>query len=66
MKYVIQYHGPNEPERITLHAPSVGMQLDPDEARRVVRDVAMHFGVAEGIPLQDPPAPVYRPYWVPS
>lgn len=62
MKYVIHYHGPNEPERITLAAPSVGLQLDRDEARRVIRDVAEFFGVATGIPVQDPPHPVYRPY----
>jgi hypothetical protein len=38
VRYVIQYHGPNEPERVTLHAPSVGLQLDNDEARRVLID----------------------------
>ena len=61
MKYVIHYHE-NEPERITLSAPSVGIKLDRDEARRVIRDAAEFFGVATGIPVQDPPAPAYRPY----
>lgn len=62
MKYVIHYHGSNAPERITLVAPSVGIELDHDEARRVIRDVAEFFGVAAGIPVQDPPHPAYRPY----
>ena len=62
MKYVVWYHGPNEPERVTIHSPHFGQQLDRDEARRVARDVAEHFGVAEGIELQDPPEPVYRPF----
>jgi hypothetical protein len=38
VKYVIWHHGPNEPERVTLHAPSVGLPLDNDEARRVLVD----------------------------
>jgi hypothetical protein len=38
MKYVIVHHGPNEPERVTVHAPSVGLQLTLDEARRVLID----------------------------
>lgn len=42
-----------------------GIKLDDDEARRVIRHAADHFGVTEGIPLQDPPAPAYRPYATP-
>lgn len=42
VKYVIWYHGPNEPQRVTVHAPSVGLPLDPDEARRVLVDALEH------------------------
>jgi hypothetical protein len=38
MKYVIWLHGPNERERVTVHDPSVGLQLTNDEARRVLID----------------------------
>lgn len=38
MVYEIRHHPPSAPERVTLHAPSVGIKLDNDEARRVLID----------------------------
>lgn len=38
MKYVIWYHGPNEPERVTVHDPHTGMKLGPDQARLMLLD----------------------------
>lgn len=47
MKYVIQYHGPNAPERITVADPHTGIKLDRDEARMVIRDVAEFLEIVE-------------------
>lgn len=39
-----------------------GVALSDEEARRAARAIADHFGVTEGIPLQDPAEPAYAPY----
>lgn len=38
MVYEIRYGDPRESEPVTLYAPSVGIKLDNDEARRVLID----------------------------
>jgi hypothetical protein len=42
VKYIICYHGPNEPQRVTVRNPHTGLRLDPDEARRVLVDALEH------------------------
>lgn len=50
MKYLLKIDSREGYEKVEMFAPQIGMRLDDDEARRVIRHAAEHYGIVARTP----------------